>query len=177
MQNGENHDLFQIAKAESAPFTETVRLIPGTGSDFFKLEANLYRPEVYRVAVPHSQFYTYMTGKNVLRYDLITKNGNQRYFAMRGKKFIPWVLDLYGRNQIEYIMGEWEPDSDNHTTFFRGIEADMSPGQALQETWTFKQYAQNGYGRVIEIETHQHFLLPPLNIPQTTVVNVLFGKS
>jgi|GEM_PF-3813206 len=58
---------------------------------------------------------------------------------------------MYENQDIQHCIGEWEPGSANHTSFYNARADGARPIEAVQSTWTYQQYALHGFGNIRDI--------------------------
>lgn len=168
---------FQVAKAESKPYIETIRLTP-EDRPIMRMEANIMRPEAAAMTLGYSPLGPFFQrGIRAIHYDLFTRHKGKRHPAMLAYKFIPWALESMARHNPQYIFTEWEPGSINHSLFIRNyFKLKRNAEKAAQQTWSYKQFSALGFSQVAQM-----FVPQPLDGKKLTRKNFppvlgLFGK-
>lgn len=144
----------QFVRSESFAYSESVRFIK-PNSLKYKLQANVHRfyPTFAAFRRQNLPFVSDMPrNEAMVSFELKTKSGEERYPAFRAKEFMAWALQLFAPHNPTMLLASWEPDSDNHATFYRELEQNGGDVvAAAKKTWTHQRFIELGYDLVPKI--------------------------
>lgn len=152
----ETHDQsfpIQVVKTQSIPYQASLRLV-SSSDERYKLEAHIQRLQIF-YGVVRSQKLPFLrdltSDAKIMKYDLVAKINNQHLPPLRAKEFLSWALKVFSDYHITHLLAEWEPDSDNHATFYQGVQKRNNEVSAVKQTWTHAQFTNLGFELIPKI--------------------------
>lgn len=151
---GENYRM-QIAKAESIPFLESIKIVP-TENPLFRMEANIIRNFDYfrKNLLTNNTLQSYLEQNpgNIMRYDLATISGKEEFPPLKAEKFIPWALEAFSDRKISYILSDYEPHCEGHASIYRSLQKKGNENEAAAATWEHQQFTRNGFEMIKAVD-------------------------
>lgn len=137
----------QLVKGESIPYIVSVRLVSGMDPRYM-FEAHLRRPGSFIATMREygAPFATDLPSRTLaVSFDIKAKINGQHHPPMRARLFLPWAMQVLKPYNPTHVLAEWEPDSDNHQAYYEAFALSNDPMQAVEATWTHRQYSQLGF--------------------------------